>query len=152
MSRRVGGDCDDRTDNFRTLGARLVPKNGVQLVALTPTSAIVSEKRGLIEGCCSASSAAAPDRRGRVCRGPSIVGSLGRLAEAANSIAAGRLRERVPIKGRDEFAALGRAFNKMAAQLEARWTSSRRSVDGCAKPMRASGCAGGNARLEQLRR
>jgi diguanylate cyclase (GGDEF)-like protein len=30
------------------------------------------------------------------------------------------LRERVPVRGRDEFAALGRAFNEMATQLEAR--------------------------------
>lgn len=108
-------------DSFRALGARLVPESGVALAALTPASAITSEKRGLIGRlllglvgsllliACVAYIAAR-----------SIVGSLGRLADAANSIAAGRLRERVPIKGRDEFAALGRAFNTMAAQLEAR--------------------------------
>ena len=45
---------------------------------------------------------------------------LGRFAGAANSIAAGNLRERVPVRGRDEFAALGAAFNQMAADLEAR--------------------------------
>ncbi|MGZ8698169.1 MAG: diguanylate cyclase [Gaiellaceae bacterium] len=52
--------------------------------------------------------------------GRSIVGSLGRLAEAANSIAAGRSGERVQVRGRDEFATLGNAFNDMATQLEAR--------------------------------
>ena len=52
--------------------------------------------------------------------GRSIVGALGRLADAAHSIAAGRLEERVEVRGRDEFAQLGRAFNQMAAQLEGR--------------------------------
>jgi diguanylate cyclase (GGDEF)-like protein len=52
--------------------------------------------------------------------GRSIVRSLGRLATAANSIAAGQLRERVPVRGRDELAALSSAFNRMAAELEVR--------------------------------
>ena len=52
--------------------------------------------------------------------GRSIVGALGRLADAAHSIAAGRLEERVTVRGRDEFAQLGRAFNQMASQLEGR--------------------------------
>jgi diguanylate cyclase (GGDEF)-like protein len=108
-------------DSFRVLGSRLVPGSGIELAALTPTSAIASEKRGLIGrlllglvGSLLLIAVVA------YVAGRSIVGSLGRLADAANSIAAGRLRERVPIKGRDEFAALSRAFNKMAAQLEAR--------------------------------
>ena len=107
--------------SFRALGARLGPESGVQLAALTPSSAIASEKRSLIGrlllglvGSLLLIAVVA------YVAGRSIVGSLARLAEGANSIAAGRLRERVPIKGRDEFAALGRAFNKMAAQLEAR--------------------------------
>jgi diguanylate cyclase (GGDEF)-like protein len=108
-------------DSFRALGARFVTGSGIELAALTPTSAIASEKRGLIGrlllglvGSLLLIAVVA------YVAGRSIVGSLGRLADAANSIAAGRLRERVPIRGRDEFAALGRAFNKMAAQLEAR--------------------------------
>ena len=52
--------------------------------------------------------------------GRSIVRTLRALAEAAHGIARGRLSERVPIKGRDEFAMLGTAFNDMANQLEAR--------------------------------
>jgi diguanylate cyclase (GGDEF)-like protein len=52
--------------------------------------------------------------------GRSIVGTLRRLVEAANAIAHGRLGERVEVRGRDEFAVLGGAFNHMAAQLEAR--------------------------------
>jgi diguanylate cyclase (GGDEF)-like protein len=52
--------------------------------------------------------------------GRSIVRTLGGLAEAAHGIARGRFSERVPVKGRDEFALLGTAFNDMAGQLEAR--------------------------------
>jgi diguanylate cyclase (GGDEF)-like protein len=52
--------------------------------------------------------------------GGSIVVTLGRLAEAANAIARGRLDRRVDVQGRDEFARLGSAFNEMADQLEAR--------------------------------
>jgi diguanylate cyclase (GGDEF)-like protein len=50
----------------------------------------------------------------------SIVRTLGRFADAAYGIARGRLSERVPVRGRDEFAQLGRAFNEMAKQLETR--------------------------------
>ncbi|MGB2873880.1 MAG: diguanylate cyclase [Gaiellaceae bacterium] len=52
--------------------------------------------------------------------GGSIVASLGRLADAANAIARGRLERRVDVQGRDEFARLGLAFNEMADQLQGR--------------------------------
>jgi diguanylate cyclase (GGDEF)-like protein len=52
--------------------------------------------------------------------GGSIVVTLGRLADAANAIARGRLDRRVEVHGGDEFARLGLAFNEMADQLEAR--------------------------------
>jgi diguanylate cyclase (GGDEF)-like protein len=54
--------------------------------------------------------------------GRSIVRTLSGLVEAARGIAQGKLDERVPVKGRDEFAQLGRAFNEMADQLQARLT------------------------------
>ena len=57
--------------------------------------------------------------------GRSIVRRLGRFAGAANDIARGRLDHRVRIKGRDEFARLGGAFNEMADELEAQ----RRELD-----------------------
>ena len=53
-------------------------------------------------------------------QGRSIVRHLGRFATAARGIARGSLHERVPVRGRDEFAELGAALNDMAAQLEAR--------------------------------
>jgi diguanylate cyclase (GGDEF)-like protein len=52
--------------------------------------------------------------------GRSIVRSLGHVADAARGIARGRLGDRVGVRGRDEFASLGHAFNEMADQLEAR--------------------------------
>jgi diguanylate cyclase (GGDEF)-like protein len=52
--------------------------------------------------------------------GRSIVRTLRGLSEAAQAIARGRLGERVPVRGRDEFAMLGTAFNDMANQLESR--------------------------------
>ena len=57
--------------------------------------------------------------------GRTIVRSLGELAAAAAGIAKGRLEQRVPVRGRDEFAALGEAFNDMAAQLEQRLARAR---------------------------
>jgi diguanylate cyclase (GGDEF)-like protein len=53
-------------------------------------------------------------------QGRAIVRNLRRFATAAREIAQGSLRERVPVRGRDEFAELGAALNDMAAQLEAR--------------------------------
>jgi diguanylate cyclase (GGDEF)-like protein len=52
--------------------------------------------------------------------GRSIVRTLGGLVGAAHGIARGELHERVPVRGRDEFAQLGQAFNEMADQLQAR--------------------------------
>ena len=52
--------------------------------------------------------------------GRTIVRSVGQVVEAARGIASGRLSERVPVRGRDEFAELGRAFNDMADQLQGR--------------------------------
>ena len=106
---------------FRAIGTRLVPGSTVMLAAATPSSAIASEKQnvlgrlliGLLGSLLLIAAVA-------YLAGRSIVGALGRLADAARSIADGRLQERVSVTGRDEFAQLGRAFNQMAAQLEGR--------------------------------
>jgi len=52
--------------------------------------------------------------------GRNIVRSLRELADAAAAVARGNFGSRVPVRGRDEFARLGRAFNEMAGQLETR--------------------------------
>jgi diguanylate cyclase (GGDEF)-like protein len=107
--------------SYRAIAAHLVSESGVALAAVTPSSGIASEKSsvirrlllGLIGSLLLIAFVA-------YLAGRSIVGGLDPLVSAANSIAAGHLHERVPIRGRDEFATLGRAFNAMAAQLEAR--------------------------------
>lgn len=107
--------------SYRAIAARLVPERGIALAAVTPSSGISAEKRsvigrlllGLVGSLLLIAFVA-------YLAGRSIVGGLGPLVAAANSIAAGNLRERVPVRGRDEFATLGLAFNAMAAQLEAR--------------------------------
>jgi diguanylate cyclase (GGDEF)-like protein len=52
--------------------------------------------------------------------GRSVVRTLRGFADAANAIAFGRLGQRVEVRGNDEFAELGNAFNRMATQLELR--------------------------------
>jgi diguanylate cyclase (GGDEF)-like protein len=52
--------------------------------------------------------------------GRSVVRTLRRLAAAAHALADGHLEERVEVRGTDEFAQLGSAFNRMASQLQQR--------------------------------
>jgi diguanylate cyclase (GGDEF)-like protein len=52
--------------------------------------------------------------------GRSVMRSVGELADAAKAIGRGRLDRRVPVRGRDEFAALAGSFNVMADQLRTR--------------------------------
>jgi diguanylate cyclase (GGDEF)-like protein len=51
--------------------------------------------------------------------GLSIVRTIRRFVRAAETVAHGRLDERLPSRSRDEFGELGRAFNDMADQLGA---------------------------------
>jgi two-component system cell cycle response regulator len=52
--------------------------------------------------------------------GRSVVQTVSSIARAANAIARGKYDERVPVRGRDELARLGDAFNQMADQLQFR--------------------------------
>ena len=52
--------------------------------------------------------------------GRSVVRTVSSIANAANAIARGKYDERVPVRGRDELARLGNAFNQMADQLQYR--------------------------------
>src|SRR5437763_7934376 len=49
-----------------------------------------------------------------------LEGQLSRFLQAARRLGSGDFSSRVPVEGRDEFAALGEEFNKMASQLEGR--------------------------------
>ncbi|MFL5912286.1 MAG: diguanylate cyclase [Gaiellaceae bacterium] len=104
---------------YRALVAPPLP--GVSLAVLTPQSRV------------DAANASARDRLilallGAVLlvaivaflEGRSIVRTLRALAEAARGIAQGHLGRRVPVRGRDELATLGSAFNEMADQLQTR--------------------------------
>jgi diguanylate cyclase (GGDEF)-like protein len=106
---------------YRAVAARVVPEKGIALAAVTPSSEISAEKRSVVQQLVFGLMGSLL-LIGFVAyvAGRSIVQGLDPLVAAANSIAAGRLRERVPVRGGDEFAELGRAFNEMAAQLEAR--------------------------------
>ena len=52
--------------------------------------------------------------------GRSVVRTVSSIARAANAIARGKYDQRVPVRGRDELARLGNAFNQMADQLQFR--------------------------------
>ncbi|HEY5629422.1 MAG TPA: diguanylate cyclase [Candidatus Limnocylindrales bacterium] len=108
--------------SYRALGtAVLGGRPGVMLVALTPQSAI-DASAGMVEQRVLGALAAALAlfTVAAYLLGRSVVGTLRRLAGAADAIAGGTLHERVDVRGNDEFAQLGRAFNRMAAELEQR--------------------------------
>ena len=111
----------NRDTRYRAVGVELVPEPMLTLAVVSPTSTIAAEQASIRTRLLGAL-AASIILIGLVAyfAARSIVNILGRFAGAANSIAAGNLRERVPVRGRDEFAALGTAFNQMAADLEAR--------------------------------
>jgi diguanylate cyclase (GGDEF)-like protein len=109
-------------DRFRSLVAPAVAdRDDVRFAVLSPQSLIdaanASSRNRLLLGLLAS--------LGLVSlvayfEGRAIVRTLRGLAEAAHAIARGRLSERVPVRGRDEFALLGTAFNDMANQLQAR--------------------------------
>jgi diguanylate cyclase (GGDEF)-like protein len=113
---KVGGNA------YRALAtSRLAQPKGLTLAALAPQSSIDAATRSSEKRIAAALIASlllfglATYLLGR-----SIVSTLRRLANAADAIASGSLGERVHTSGNDEFAHLGRAFNRMASQLEQR--------------------------------
>jgi diguanylate cyclase (GGDEF)-like protein len=108
-------------DHFRALAASPQRASDTALALLAPQSgidsAVSSFDRRLLIGLLSSLALIAFVA---YVVGSSIVKSLSGLADAANAIARGRLDRRVGVRGRDEFARLGLAFNEMADQLEAR--------------------------------
>ena len=109
------------TDRYRTLAASPQRASDTALALLSPQSridnAVASFDNRLLIGLLSSLALIAFVA---YVVGGSIVKSLGGLADAANAIARGRFDRRVAVRGRDEFARLGLAFNEMADQLEAR--------------------------------
>jgi diguanylate cyclase (GGDEF)-like protein len=109
---------------FRALASnRLAGVRNISLVVLAP-QARIDESIGWLRSRLFMAMLAALLLIAAVAyiQGRSIVGTLGRLADAARGIARGRLGDRVHVRGRDEFASLAQAFNQMADQLQARMT------------------------------
>jgi diguanylate cyclase (GGDEF)-like protein len=107
---------------YRALGTSVLGGgHGVMLVALSSQSSLDAAASLLEQRVIGALAAAlALFTVAAYLLGRSVVGTLRRLAGAADAIAGGTLHERVDVRGNDEFAQLGRAFNRMAAQLEQR--------------------------------
>jgi diguanylate cyclase (GGDEF)-like protein len=109
-------------ERYRALGAGTVAdRPGPTLAVLSPQehidAASANLRRRLLIGLLAALTLIALVA---YFEGRSIVRSVSKIARTANAIARGQLDERVPIKGRDELARLGIAFNQMADQLQAR--------------------------------
>jgi diguanylate cyclase (GGDEF)-like protein len=104
---------------YRALVAPPLP--GVSLAVLTPQSKVdaanASARDRLIVALLAAVILVAVVA---FFEGRSIVRTLRALSEAARGIADGHLGRRVPVRGRDELATLGSAFNAMAEQQQKR--------------------------------
>ena len=70
--------------------------------------------------------------------GRSFVRSLRELADAAGAVSRGQFGQRVPVRGRDELATLGRAFNEMSGQLAAERGRVQDAVDRFGKALAAT--------------
>lgn len=110
---------------YRAVGGELLAgelgASPVSLLALTP-KATIDESAGDLRERFLLFSAVALAAVGILAYalGRTIVRSLRELADAAGSIARGRFERRVPVRGNDEFANLGQAFNEMAGELKVR--------------------------------
>ncbi|HEX6763271.1 MAG TPA: diguanylate cyclase [Gaiellaceae bacterium] len=111
---------------MRGLATSLGDPPGLQLVALTPQRAIDDAAR-MAETRLTIVLIAALLVFAVVVflLGRSVVRTLRQLADAADGIADGRLDQRVDVRGNDEFAQLGGAFNRMAEQLQQRMSELR---------------------------
>ena len=70
--------------------------------------------------------------------GRTIVRALRELADAAGAVSRGQFDRRVPVRGRDELATLGRAFNEMSGQLAAERGRVQDAVDRFGKALAAT--------------
>jgi diguanylate cyclase (GGDEF)-like protein len=108
-------------EDYRASGVLISNPLGVRLAVLVPKSTIddaaADLRRRLILFSAIALTIVALIA---YALGRTIVRSLAELANAAGAIAKGEFTSRVPVRGRDEFARLGAAFNDMAAHIEDR--------------------------------
>ncbi len=106
---------------YRASGAVVDKGSGTRLAVLVPSkkieAAVANLRRRLLLFSMIALSLVALLA---YALGRNIVRSLRELADAAAAVSRGNFSSRVPVRGRDEFARLGHAFNEMAGQLETR--------------------------------
>jgi diguanylate cyclase (GGDEF)-like protein len=121
---RAGRAASIRVGGVRYHGlvtAPLSEPEGLAFAALAPSAAAEANARSSELGVFAALlGALAVFAAMTYLLGRSVVSTLRGLSEAAGAIASGELDRRVEVRGRDEFAQLGGAFNDMAAQLEQR--------------------------------
>jgi diguanylate cyclase (GGDEF)-like protein len=131
---RLGGN------EYRAVSTAILTGNpDVTLVALTPRSAIRSAVGDLRERfLLFAFAALAIVALLAWLLGRTIVRSLKELADAAGAVARGQFGQRVPVRGRDEFATLGRAFNEMSEQISAERGRVQEAVDRFGKALAAT--------------
>jgi diguanylate cyclase (GGDEF)-like protein len=111
----VGGE------RYRALAAAPAGTAAARLAVLTPQSRIDAANRETELRVLLALALALVFVAGvAYVQGRSVVATIRQLVDAARGIASGRLGERVPVRGRDELALLGRTFNEMAEQLQSR--------------------------------
>jgi diguanylate cyclase (GGDEF)-like protein len=125
---------------YRAVSTTILSGNPtVTLIALTPKSAINGavgdlRERFLLFGFAALGVVALL----AWLLGRTIVNSLKELADAAGAVARGQFGQRVPVRGRDEFAALGRAFNEMSEQISAERGRVQEAVDRFGKALAAT--------------
>jgi diguanylate cyclase (GGDEF)-like protein len=125
---------------YRAVSTTILSGNPtVTLVALTPKSSIKAavgdlRERFLLFGFAALAVVALL----AWLLGRTIVRSLKELADAAGAVARGHFGQRVPVRGRDEFAALGRAFNEMSEQISAERGRVQEAVDRFGKALAAT--------------
>jgi diguanylate cyclase (GGDEF)-like protein len=127
-------------NEYRAVSTAILTGNpDVTLVALTPRSAIRSAVGDLRERfLLFAFAALAIVALLAWLLGRTIVRSLKELADAAGAVARGQFGQRVPVRGRDEFATLGRAFNEMSEQISAERGRVQEAVDRFGKALAAT--------------
>ncbi len=124
---------------YRAVSTAILSGSTVTLVALTPKSEIHSAIRDLRERfLLFAFAALAVVALLAWLLGRTIVRSLKELADAAGAVARGQYGKRVPVRGRDEFASLGRAFNEMSEQISAERGRVQEAVDRFGKALAAT--------------
>jgi diguanylate cyclase (GGDEF)-like protein len=125
---------------YRAVSTAILTGNpAVTLVALTPKNSIKGAVGDLRERfLLFALAALAVVALLAWLLGRTIVRSLKELADAAGAVARGQFGQRVPVRGRDEFAALGRAFNEMSEQISAERGRVQEAVDRFGKALAAT--------------